>query len=340
MPTSKIIGIKGTGVYYPNKKVKVETLVREFDVENLKIIKDHGINEIHTSNPRETEFFMAKQAVLDSLKNSNLTPDKIDLMIYCRGLKKRVSPRNFSSRIIKEIDADNAYGFDIDSGFLGGLIGIHVGNEILANSFYLKNALVVASQEFDEMYLFGSGSRINQMIFGDGAASVILTRDTKNNKILESNFIIDHYTNFIDELIQDELKDKSFFNKLFNLEFLSRVKKIYGVNLISTLTQRWVDNSCKVIKSSLDSLNLDIKDINHVIKSQLSLRETACLARKLDISPERIYNSSYEKGHLGHADILSNLHIAMEKTKFKNLDIIVVLASNYDCSSGAVIIRR
>ena len=76
------------------------------------------------------------------------------------------------------------------------------------------------------------------------------------------------------------------------------------------------------------------------IKTQLSKQETQILMQKLGIDGAKIYNASEEKGHLGHADILSNLHIALKNQNIKDLDILVLVAANYDCSSGSIVLRR
>ena len=341
MTTSKLVGIQGTGVYFPKRKVSIERIAKEYRLDHMKLVKEYGINEIHVADSQENEIFMAVKSVEDALRDANITPDKIDLVIYCKGLRKKGSLRNYSSWIIEHINAVNAYGFDIDSGFIGGLIGIHIANDIISNSFYMNNALVIGSQDFDEMYFYRTNSRrVRYMVFGDGAATVILGKDNEKNKILTSNFIIDHYTELIDELLEEELNEKSKLKKFMKLGFLSFGKNIGTMKVINTLNQRWVENTFKVIESCMSTLNLDLSDIDHLIKSHLSSYETEMLAKKLCIEQGKIFNASVEKGHLGHADILSNIHLTMKCRELKNLDIIVVAASNYDCSSGALVLRR
>lgn len=341
MPTSEIIGIKGTGVYFPKKKVKVEHLAKHYKLDYSKILDEHGVREIHVSSQGEDEFFMSIKAIQDSLKNANLNPKDINVIIYCKGLTKKKSTLSFSSRIIEYINATNAYGFDLDAGFIGGLLGIHVANDIIKNSYQMKNAVVVAAQEFDEMYLFGDKeSRLKNMIFGDGAAAVILSKNCINNKILSSNFVIDHYTKFIDQLLSEKHEMSNVHKIINSLDVLGIVKHLKETQFMADLTRRWVENAHTAIESCLDSVNLDLKDVDHLIKTQLSTKETALLADKLKVSQDRIYNTSIEKGHLGNADILSNLHLTLQNSNLRNLDIIVLVAANYDCSSGAIVLRR
>jgi 3-oxoacyl-[acyl-carrier-protein] synthase-3 len=342
MPTSNIVGIKGSGAYFPRQKVEVKDLAEKYHLNYSRILKDHGIRRIHVASASENELFMATKAAGDALHDAGLSPKDIDVVIFCKGITRQKTARTISSQIIENIKATEAYGFDIEGGLIGGLIGIQVANDVIKNNYYVNNALIVAAQEFDELYLFGGGaSRIKNMIFGDGAAALVLSKDANNNKILASDFVIDHYTSFIDELLLESLIKDSQVKKMFQkLKVMAVVKKIKQKQILSKLTERWVENSYKVIESCIKSINLDVSDINHFIQTQLSVKETELLSKKLGISMDRIYNTSAERGHLGHADILYNLHSTLQNPNLKNLDIIAVVTSNYDCSSGAIILRR
>jgi 3-oxoacyl-[acyl-carrier-protein] synthase-3 len=342
MPTSNIIGIKGTGVYFPKKKIEVKELAKKYHLNYHTLLTDHGVKQIHVAGPGEDEIFMATKAVEEALKDAKLKPKDVNVIIFCRGITRQKTTRTFSSRIIENIKAEEAYGFDIDGGLIGGLIGIQIANDVIKNNYNINNAIVVASQDFDELYLFrGGAERIKNMIFGDGAAAVILSKDAENNKILSSNFVIDHYTNFIDEILLKSLHEDSKIQRMLQrFKSIAIVKTVQHKKIISKMTERWVENSYKVVDYCMKAINLDITDINHFIKTQLSLKETEMLSKKLKIDPAKIYNASAEKGHLGHADILYNLHTTLKNTNLKNLDIIVLVTANYDCSSGAIVLRR
>jgi 3-oxoacyl-[acyl-carrier-protein] synthase-3 len=342
MPNSDLIGIKGSGAYFPRQIVEVKDLAQKYHLNYHTLLEDHGIKQIHVANPQENELFMATKAVEEALKDAQLKPENIDIIIFCKGITRQKTARPIASQIIEDIKATNAYGFDIEGGLIGGLIGIQVANDIIKNNYSINNAIIVAAQEFDEIYLFGGEvSRIKNMIFGDGAAAVVLSKDAVNNKILSSEFVIDHYTNFIDDMLMESVSKESALKKVlqkFNVTAV--VKRVKENKTLSKLTERWVENSFKVIEACMRKINLDVTDINHFIKTQLSLKETELLCKKLNIEKVRIYNTSPEKGHLGNADILYNLHSMLKNTTLKNLDIIALVTANYDCSSGAIVLRR
>jgi 3-oxoacyl-[acyl-carrier-protein] synthase-3 len=342
MPTSNLIGISGSGAYFPRQEVEVKELAHKYHLNYLQLLKDHGIKRIHVANPSENEVFMATRAVEEALRDLNLSSKDIELVIFCKGITRQKTARPIASQIIENINATEAYGFDIEGGLIGGLLGIQIANDMIKNNYSIHNAIIVAAQEFDELYLFGGGAaRVKNMIFGDGAAAIVLSKDATNNKILTSDFVIDHNTSLIDELLAESLSKEPGLQKVFHkLKSMAVVKKVRQSQNMSRLAERWADNSYKVIESCMKSINLDISDINHFIKTQLSLKETEELCRKLNITPDRIFNTSSENGHLGPADILYNLHYTLKKPNLKNLDIIALVTANYDCSSGAIILRR
>lgn len=343
MPTSNMVGISGSGAYFPRQEVEVKELAHKFHLDYLQLLKDHGIKRIHVASSSEDELFMATRATEEALRDSSLKPEDIDLVIFCKGITRQKTARTISSQIIERINATEAYGFDIEGGLIGGLLGIQIANDMIKNNYATKNAIIVSAQEFDEVYLFGGGaSRVkSNMIFGDGAAAIVLSKESNNNKILAYDFVIDHDTSFIDGLLAESLAKDGKLQKVFEkFRGLAVVKTISQKQSMSKLTEKWVENSYKVIESCMKSINLDISDINHFIKTQLSLKETEALCRKLNITPDRIFNASSENGHLGPADTLYNLHYTLKKPNLRNLDIIALVTANYDCSSGAIIIRR
>lgn len=343
MPNSNLIGIQGSGAYFPKHEVDIKQLAQQHHLNYAQLLKDHGIKRIHVANQSETELFMATKAAEEALRDSGLSPDEIDVVIFCKGITRQKTARTISSQIIQAIKATEAYGFDIEGGLIGGLLGIQIANDMIKNNYSTKNAIIVAAQEFDEMYLFGGGdARIKQnMIFGDGAAAVVLSKNANSNNILSYDFIIDHDTSFIDGLLAESLsKDNKLQKVLEKFRGLAVVKTISQKQNMIKLTEKWVQNSYKVIETCMKSINLDISDINHFIKTQLTLKETEELCRKLKITPDRIFNASSESGHLGPADTLYNLHYTLKKPNLRNLDIIALVTANYDCSSGAIVIRR
>jgi hypothetical protein len=47
-----------------------------------------------------------------------LSPRDINVVIFCKGITRQKTARTISSQIIQEINATEAYGFDIEGGLM------------------------------------------------------------------------------------------------------------------------------------------------------------------------------------------------------------------------------
>ncbi|HLP79227.1 MAG TPA: hypothetical protein VK158_01195, partial [Acidobacteriota bacterium] len=301
MTTNKVIGIRGSGCYFPKEKVDVESIAKKYNLDFTKLLSNQGVLTVHLASATETELYMSIKAAQEAIEDSKLKAQQIDLVIYCRGLTKTQYSRSVSSQIIEKLNIKNAYGFDLEGGLLGGLLSIRVATDILRNSFQVKNALIVAAQEFDQLYLFNEAkSRVGNMVFGDGAAAIVISKDISNNTILSSDFVIDHYTNYIDEALSRNKREPGLVSSVLTF---TKMDTFLDSKNFEKLTDRWVMNTIKVIESCIKSINLDVSDINHFVKTQLSKKETQIIAEKLKINTETIYTTTQHCGHLGHVDI-------------------------------------
>ena len=342
MPIAELIGITGTSSYFPKRKVSVEELLRKAGSNLDRDALDPGVSHIHIAEPNEDSFSMAAKAAKAAIDDAKLDEDVIGLVIYCDGVSQTRYERTYSHELIKRLKTQNAYGFDVEGGFIVSLMAIQIAKDLLVNSVNLQHAIVVSAHKFEESaYYKGEKSRLASGIFGDGAAAVVLSKNSKHNLILATSFVMDHYTDLTDELINRELswiKSTSPFKK--SLLKFPLPKKMYFNKLLSQLASRAAENSHRAINFALLSVNLGIRDVDLFIKSRIVLKETAQLLNKLDLTKSSIYNASSEKGNLGHADTLSNIHLALKNAEIVDLDIILVVASSYDCSAGALVLRR
>jgi 3-oxoacyl-[acyl-carrier-protein] synthase III len=342
MPTTDCIGISGSGCYFPKRKVSVKDYARELNMDYSEAIAGHGVEQIGISGPAEDALYMATEAAKSAIKDAKLRAQDIDIIIFCDGILPQRSTRTCSSEIIMRLKADKAYGFDMEGGFIVTLMGIQIAKDAVLNSPHMRNVLIVASQTFNESCLYRDDrSRLMTNVFGDGAAAIVVTKNYSRNIIMASEFIVDHFTGYLNEVVERDGKHTKLQLKLkAPFAKVPIVNKLYADQMFSKLIDKCVRNSYQAVDVCLKSVNLDIKDINHFIHTQLLTKETHLLSKKLNISPEHIYNASAMKGHLGHADTLSNLHVALKGANLKNMHIIVLVSSNYDCSAGSIVLRR
>ena len=338
-----MVGISGSGSYFPKNIVSVEELLKKAGPNLERWELDPGVGRIHIATPAEDSLFMALQAARSAIADSKLSLDDIGLVIYCDGVTQTRYMRSYSHEIIRHLKMSRAYGFDVEGGFIVSLMAIQIAKDLLINSPNLSNAIVISAHKFEEScYFQGEKSRLASGIFGDGAAAVILSKNAKRNIILSTSFVIDHFIDLSDELINREISwiKRSGSAKQGLMSRFPAANKLLINGMLAQLASRAAINSHRAIDIALTSVNLDVRDVDLFIKSHIVLKETEILVKRLDLTKSSIYNPSADKGNLGHADTLSNIHLALVNAEIVDLDILLVVSSNYDCSAGALVIRR
>ncbi len=316
--TQETTGILGTGIYLPkNKKYYGEK--KEFTY--------------HESAKNEDEFFMAIRAIESAMADAKLTSDKIGLVIYCRSINHYKNYLSFSTMLIEKLKAENAYGFDLHTGLMGGLVGMHLADKIIRGNSAAYSAIVVASHKYD------SDSNVSRtafpILFGDGAAAVILSKENLLNKVISSNFVMDHYHEFVKSINPENKK-----GLLEKIGFLKTIRQFNYNNLSASFSLRLANNLVRAIKSSLISINLDTKDVNYFCQTAIFEKQRELVSSMLSLSDMKTYNFINENGHLANADTLANIHMILKNHEHKDLDILVAGATDYDGSAGSIVIRK
>jgi 3-oxoacyl-[acyl-carrier-protein] synthase III len=303
-----LLSVAGSGMYLPTGKKNI----RDSGIRGpyFDYLISRGVQKVGFA---EDELKMAVAAALNALKDAGAKPGDVDLVIYCGSGWNGY--RNISSRIVKEISAASAYGFDIDAGLLGGIISLMLANDIMKNSSH-KMALIVAAQVH-------SGSKKDRLVFGDGAGAAVVTKSMASNKILAFNFVQDSFDRMLNEMDGN--------NSVLN---------IFSGSYLPKMIEKSIGNLGKTLDACMKNINLDRSDIDHLVKETFSLNEKDMISATQGISPSKIFDRVTDHGHLGCAATLVNLHMLLKAGLVKNLEIIALTATGYDCSAGTMVLRR
>ena len=93
-------GIMGSGSYLPSKILTNADLENMVETSNEWIIERTGIRERRISEKNELNSDMAVQAAKMALKNSNVNPEELDLIIVSTITPDRLTPSNLQMMII------------------------------------------------------------------------------------------------------------------------------------------------------------------------------------------------------------------------------------------------
>ena len=117
------VGILGLGAYLPSKKLTNFDLEKIVETTDEWIRSRTGIVERRIASASEQTSDLAVKAALEAIKNSKISPEKIELIIVATVTPDHPYPAT-ADIVADMIGATNAWGFDVQaacSSFLSAL---------------------------------------------------------------------------------------------------------------------------------------------------------------------------------------------------------------------------
>lgn len=125
---------------------------------------------------------MGIPAVQELLRKRGIGPEEIDCLICCTVTPDMVFPAT-AILICKEIGADNAFGFDLEAACCGFLYGLTTGATFIESGRF-KKVVIVGADKMSSIVDYTD--RTTCVLFGDGAAAVLLEADSEGFGVLDS----------------------------------------------------------------------------------------------------------------------------------------------------------
>lgn len=162
--------IIGTGSYLPEKIITNRYLESLTDTNDKWIFENLGIKERRIAADNEASSDLGACAGIEAIKNANLKPTDIDLIIVATSTPDRLAPST-ACFVQDKVQAYNAVCFDIAAVCSGFLYGMSVACQFIASGVY-DNVLVIGSDTFSRITDF---SRRDCVFFGDGAGAAVIS---------------------------------------------------------------------------------------------------------------------------------------------------------------------
>lgn len=172
--------IKSTGSYVPEKIITNDMLSQYVDTSDEWIRSRSGIEKRHFSEGENTSDIAAK-AALDILKNGNINPLDIDLIIVATVSPDYTTPST-ACLVQSKIGASHAVAFDLSAACSGFIFSVSVADKFIKTGVY-RNALVIGAEVLSKHLNFKDRSTC--VLFGDGAGGVFLEKAEEGGILAE-----------------------------------------------------------------------------------------------------------------------------------------------------------
>lgn len=175
--------ITGIGGYVPEYVLTNKELEALVDTSDEWIITRTGIKERRILKGEHLgTSFMAEKAVKQLLEKTNTDPLDIDLIICCTTTPDYVFPAT-GNLVCDMVGAKNAFSYDLNAACSGFIYGLTTGAQYIESGKF-KKVIVIGGDKMSSIINYQD--RTTCIIFGDGAAAVLLEPDTSGLGMIDS----------------------------------------------------------------------------------------------------------------------------------------------------------
>ena len=312
--------IAGTGSYLPKKILTNAELEKMVDTTDEWIVQRVGIRRRHlVADSGDTSASMAFEAARSAIAAANLQPNDIDLIIVGTATPDRFFP-SVACEVQKRLGITNeCAAFDLAAACAGFVYGMSVADQyIKAGS--CRNVLVIGVDTLSTVVDWTD--RSSCILFGDGAGAVVMQASAEPGLLASHIHADGQYT----ELLYAE-------NALFSHKAENYIQ-MQGNAVFKVAATKLGE----IVDQTLAKANIDKHDIDWFIPHQANMRIILAMAKKLDMSMEKVVLTIEEHGNTSSASIPLALDYAVKKNQVKRGDKLLLEAFGAGFAWGSALV--
>lgn len=286
--------ITGIGGYVPDYVLGNEELSRMVDTSDEWIMARVGIKErrILTEEGLGTSY-MARKAAKQLLQKTGVDPNSIDALIVTTTTPDYKFPST-ASIVIGKLGLQNAFGFDFSAACCGFLYTLDVASTMIQSGRY-KKIIVIAADKMSSMVDYTD--RQTCVLFGDGAAAVLVEATTEQNIGVQNSFLRTDGDGlpFLHMKAGGSVCPPSHFTVDHHLHYLYQEGR--------TVFRYAVTNMSSDVAQIMKTNNLSAADVNWVVPHEANLRIIEAVAKRANLPLEKVLINIDHYGNTSAATI-------------------------------------
>lgn len=317
MTYSKIVG---TGSYLPKKILTNAELEKMVDTTDEWIVQRVGIRNRHiVADSGDTTASMAEAAARAAIDAAKLQPNDIDLILVGTASPDYLFP-SVACDIQKRLEITNECpAMDLSAACAGFIYGMSVADQYIRTGA-CKNVLVIGVDTLSTVVDWTDRGLC--ILFGDGAGAVVLQASNQPGLLATHIHADGQYT----ELLFAE-------NALFSGKAKNYIQmKGHEVFKIA------VTKLGEIVDQTLAKANSDKHDVDWLIPHQANMRIILAMAKKLDLSIEKVVLTIEEHGNTSAASIPLALDYAVKKNQIKRGEKLLLEAFGAGFAWGSALV--
>lgn len=327
--------IIGTGRYLPASRITNDDLSSMMDTSDEWIRSRTGIRERRISAGITTAD-LAYEAGARALKDANLEPEEIDLII-CATITPDFFMPSCACMVQHRLGAVNAAAFDLTAACTGMIYGIVTAEQFIRSGMY-RNILVIGAEVLSKVLDWEDRSTC--VLFGDGAGAVVISKSDKGGIILASNLEADGSRHNLltcpSVPLMNPFVNAGGKNLLSCSDSETRpVIKMAGQEVFKFAVRTITGN----IDTVLEKAGFSREDIRYIIPHQANQRIFEQASKFSGISIDRFYMNLDRYGNTSAASIGIALDEVVKDSGIKSGEILVLVGFGGGMTGGAIILQ-
>lgn len=331
MSTAELsVYIRSVGIHTPERRLTNDDLSKIVDTNDEWIKSRSGISERRIAGPTVAPSDMGAMAGAHALKNAELTPADIDLLIVATMTPDVPFPSTACLVQAKLNLRRDIPAFDVSAACSGFLFALQVGTDMVRSGRY-RRALVIGAEKLSSVLDWQD--RTTCVLFGDGAGAAVIEATTTPAVGILGNLLGSDGVNA--ELIHCVAGGSAKPASAETLAAREHCLRMNGKEVFK-LAVRVMTESCQRV---LAQCGVNSDDVKCFIPHQANSRILEAVAGQLNVQLDRFPSNLDRYGNTSAASIPLALEEAWREGKIKHGDLVLLVAFGSGLTWGATLLR-
>jgi len=317
MTYSKILG---TGSYLPEKVLTNFDLEKMVDTTNEWIVERTGISKRHIASEHEDAVTMAERAGHAALEAAGLKPTDIGMIIVSSTTPRMVFPST-ACLLQERFGIAGCPAFDLNASACAGFMyGLSIADQYIRTGT-IKHILVIGSEVMSR--IIDWSDRGTCVLFGDGAGAIVLGPSPEPGI-------------FSTHLHADGTHKDVLYLPLGN----SRSPNYETVKMMGNqLFKLAVNTLGDLFDETLSANGFEKSAVDWLVPHQANMRIIDAMAKKLNLSRDRVAITLTEQGNTSSASIPLALDQAIRDGRIKRGHVLLMEGFGGGLAWGSALVR-
>jgi 3-oxoacyl-[acyl-carrier-protein] synthase-3 len=308
--TAKIVGL---GAYLPKRVLSNNDLEQIVDTTDEWITTRTGIKERRVVADDESLVDLVDRAGRSAMEDAGVSPDEVDLLILATATVEQPIPA--SAAIVQpRLGLSNAVCFDLSAACSGFTYSLNVARQFIATGD--AHTVLVLGAECLTRYLDWT-DRTTCVLFGDGAAGVVLQPATQGEGILQIEWRTDG--SLADIIAMPGGGCRFPPHSTESIEQRLPFIKMRGNETFKVAVRALTDLS----NSILDKAGIGIDEIDLFIPHQANQRIIQAVGQRLGLREDQVFTNVHRVGNTSAASIPLAMTDARDAGRLRRGDLVL-----------------